>query len=75
MRRQRKADQGRGGRAAEDDDEGVHVEEHPQIAAHQDQGDENDAAERQARGRLTISMEHSNTQRTRRDPAIALAEP
>ena len=41
---ERKADQGRGERAAENDDDGVDVVEHPQIAAHQDQGDDDDGA-------------------------------
>ncbi len=50
-RAERKPDQGRGDRAAEDDDDGMDVVEHPEIATHQNQrakddgaGDEADAA-------------------------------
>ena len=43
-RGERKADQGRGERAAENDDDGVDVVEHPQIAAHQDERDDDGGA-------------------------------
>jgi len=36
-RAEREADEGRRERAAEDDDGGVNVQEHPQVAAHQNE--------------------------------------
>ena len=59
---QRKADQRRRGRAAENDDEGVQVEEHPQVATHHDQGDEDDAAERKAEagGHIHEALQRTN---------------
>ena len=47
---ERKADQGRGERAAENDDDGVDVVEHPQVAAHQDERDDDDDAGDQPQG-------------------------
>ena len=73
-RGQREADQGRGGGAAENHDEGVQVEEHPQVAAHQD---ERDAARRRRTTSprpVEISMKHSNAQ-TGRDPVSRLLKP
>ena len=70
---QRKADQGRRGGAAENDDEGVQVEEHPQVAAHHDQRDEDDAAEREPEAGGNI---HEALQRTNgRDPVARVIEP
>jgi hypothetical protein len=48
-RRQGKADQRGGERAAENDDDGVDVVEHPEIAAHQDKRTKNDDAREQSR--------------------------
>src|SRR5262245_26532994 len=43
-RRQGKADERGGERAAEDDDERMDVHEHPEVAAHQNEGDEHDGS-------------------------------
>ena len=53
-RGERKPDQRCGERAAENDDEGVDVEEHPEIAAHQDERDEHDDAGDQSKAGCDI---------------------
>ena len=66
-RAQRKPDQRRGERAAEDDDDGMDVVEHPEIAAHQNQRAQHDAAGDQAKERGDI---HCELQRVRERPAV-----
>ena len=67
---QRKADQGRGRRAAEDDDAGMDVQEHAQVAAHQDQGAEDDETEGEPKAGGQI---HKTLQRNKRHTASRVA--
>ena len=66
-RAERKPDKGRGERAAEDDDDGMDVVEHPEVTAHQDQRTQDDGAGDQAKERSDI---HSELRRIRELPAI-----
>ena len=67
-RGERKADQGGGERAAENDDRRVRVEEHAQIAAHQDERDQHDRSRNQAEAGCDIH-EHDPVPIRERAPA------
>ena len=66
-RRQRKPDQRRGERAAEDDDDGMDVVEHVEVAAHQDQRRQYDHAGDEAKQGRDI---HHVLRRVRTRPAV-----
>ena len=61
-RAQRETDQRGRRRTAENDDEGMQIEEHPQVAAHHDERDEDNAAEHEPEAGGNI---HKALQRTK----------
>jgi hypothetical protein len=68
-RRQREADESRRERAAEDHDGGVIVDEHPQIAAHQNQGGHHAGTSQKAESRSNIhELNHPVRNARRRRP-------